>query len=1710
MSKENSTSEPDRADSSLATEIAATRRRLLSGLAFGAGAASTGLLDGSVRATDEESSDPSYYLDWTLQYVSDHPPSKTEPIRVPKTEISTRDELAAANHDTTYQALSPDQQTEIDEAFHDQFSSESQPRPVRIDVSKLQAGMAGSVEFDAHVLDESLHLWLTASKHGDVDWEFLKRVDATVRYRDCPDDDDAVIVDGSLAVVVQKLVDGVPIDGNRSHGARESFDAESSHGFVLEWEVDNHVHPPAEAGAFSLDFYARPDDEHERKKSQKRKYTVHAIDVEITYNSFGTHNPRGAMYVLEENLDAVREAEGVLPGRTDVDTSVIEPLVLRANEGDVVEIEFVNSLGRHPEREFPERPASIHPTGIAYEVDESDGLEVGFNENTIVESGESITYTWHADAQGAHFFHDGAYQAWDSIPDGDPEEVNSMARGLFGALIVEPPGATWTDPCSGAPLRSGTRADIHLPEFPDHREFVPIYHDHGVFRPDGLNVPGTDFEQSLHAINYRAERTSERVGETGFGDEAFYSSWVHGDPGGGDTVFEAYQGDPVKMVPVGANPEENHVHHLHEHRWKNVPTRLDSDTIDSQTLAMGNAFEQFLTVASGPRSIRDDFEALDFEEAFAVGAGGFHGGIGDLLFHCHMFPHYGEGMNGILRVHNQRQVHLQPLPNNEPTLPLDSEILGFPDFIPAEEGELPPKPPLSQLDDPRQPTETERESLPALLPGAPYTDPCNVEGREARTPDPREESPEAVEPDLVYDIVAIDAELVYNDAGDFDPDGKVFVLEDHLDAVLDGEMMPEPLFIRANVGDCIELNVRNELEEGTSTHVHFVGFDQLGSDSATVGYNYDQGVDTGDTMTFRWFADEEGTIFFHDHITGISDIMNGEFGALIVEPEGSEWLDPHTGEPIRFGSQAIIDPPEEEAYREFCLCYHDFAPLIDGDRDLTEAPDNPEDDAFVNPDVQHGVNAGVGAINYRNSPYYRRGPDPDPAYVHSSFVHGDPETPTLETYPGDKVRIRLLQSAYEEQHNFGIHGVRADSFGIGPEETVSEIIGPSEAFTFEVREADSHDFEALNNAAGLPIRDYLYGSMVSFDLWDGMWGIHRVFDAKVDHLEPLPDRKPPGGKITEKQLKELGHPAPFDRRAERGHRAKLTFDQPTADPSRPPDEPRRRNEFIDGDPPPNPPSPGDPCPDAARTLEYDVSAIQTRIDFNEYGDHDPHGIVFALDDHVEDIKKGDRPADPLLLRANVNDCVEVTLTNALGERDAHDDHPRMRTPERDLPPQWEPSNRISLHPQRLIYDVNGSDGATVGFNYDQTVGPGESITYRWFAESETDTAALWDMADVRSNRHHGAFGQLLVEPEGSTWLDACTGEPTETAREAIIRPPDGEDFREFALSMSDARYVVNDELDSCVVPRNGNGEDDDEVDPGAPCNQLGDAEDQGYMGFNNRSEPFWRRFELNDDRQERVYDSEIHGDPATPVFRAHVDDPVRFRLSQPADASRGISWHLANHEWKRFPDVSESPIVGVDGRFTPGKSATVEPIDGAGGLTADAGDFIYKEMKDRRRLESGSWGIFRVDELPHERSGNTKKKPKGDEDDCPQPLAKHAKKIPLKDRPHWTVATGDFTNDGREDLLVGVPASDRGGYDAGAAYLFYGPVSREDVADLSTADAAILGDQKGRKAGTAVAVDTGELAVDTADGTRYVFHADELPHGETSLSDADRTVDTDS
>ena len=130
-----------------------------------------------------------------------------------------------------------------------------------------------------------------------------------------------------------------------------------------------------------------------------------------------------------------------------------------------------------------------------------------------------------------------------------------------------------------------------------------------------------------------------------------------------------------------------------------------------------------------------------------------------------------------------------------------------------------------------------------------------------------------------------------------------------------------------------------------------------------------------------------------------------------------------------------------------------------------------------------------------------------------------------------------------------------------------------------------------------------------------------------------------------------------------------------------------------------------PCPGKGDVVRrYEVAAVQTKLVYNRYGDHDPDGLIFVPLEDVDCVREGKYKPKPLILRANVGDWLEVTLYNAL-DPDCpvpYFDYPRV-------PLEWKhkPSNRVSLNPQFLQYDPVCDLGINVGYNQkEQTVGIG--------------------------------------------------------------------------------------------------------------------------------------------------------------------------------------------------------------------------------------------------------------------------------------------------------------------------------------------------------------------------------------------------------------------
>ena len=553
--------------------------------------------------------------------------------------------------------------------------------------------------------------------------------------------------------------------------------------------------------------------------------------------------------------------------------------------------------------------------------------------------------------------------------------------------------------------------------------------------------------------------------------------------------------------------------------------------------------------------------------------------------------------------------------------------------------------------------------------GAPFSNPCPTGARE-----------------VDYAVTVLQRDLVYNEAGHHDPQARVMVLTKDVADILAGRKKVEPLFIRVNAGDCINFSLTNMAPNWTGGdafqelaqtnmaggHVHLVKFDVTASDGGSNGWNYQQAAFTkdqaaltakqaagelecragagfygaestgcriadqetwtppkdssglwGQTIHERWYADYElRTAFTHDHHFAALVQNHGHYGALIVEPKGFDMRDPRTGaylQPVNdaahgtpCGQQCsgaadgeavdLVGPGANDDYREFGLAIADFVPLVKrgGDprvaRDVVSAPAAPEHYPDHDP--------GTYAVNYRNAPLVERGAvdgtPVDPAFRFSSWVHGDPMTPLLEGYARDNVKLRVIQGSQEEQHLFQVHGLRWREEPDDPESPLvnAQTIGISEAFNAEMPGYDC-------SATDTPCRgDYLYGGTSMDDLWNGMWGLMRVHGRPTPGLLSLPDNPAKGTPLT----------AP---------------------------EPRSR--LV----PPRATRTGETCPTGAPERQYDVVAITKDVVYNEFGDHDPNGLMYVLAEDEAAVRSGARKAEPLVLRANAGDCVRVTLRNGL-------------------------------------------------------------------------------------------------------------------------------------------------------------------------------------------------------------------------------------------------------------------------------------------------------------------------------------------------------------------------------------------------------------------------------------------------------------------------------
>ena len=268
--------------------------------------------------------------------------------------------------------------------------------------------------------------------------------------------------------------------------------------------------------------------------------------------------------------------------------------------------------------------------------------------------------------------------------------------------------------------------------------------------------------------------------------------------------------------------------------------------------------------------------------------------------------------------------------------------------------------------------------------------------------------------------------------------------------------------------------------------------------------------------------------------------------------------------------------------------------------------------------------------------------------------------------------------------------------------------------------------------------------------------------------------------------------------------------------------------------------------------------------------------------------------------------------------------------------------RVSFNPQFLHYDPVRDSGINVGFNHqEQTVGPGESKKYLWYADQEYGTCILQSFGDMRNHRYHGLFGAVIIEPSGASWYQNDALSKANYEEETVITAPGVESFRECVIFVQNGIRMLDQKNELVKTAFT----DDEGIDD----------EDTGEKGYNYRSERFANRLKKNSDIS-KIFNSRIHGDPATPLFTAYTGDRVIFRTLMPADKPRNVGFCIHGHEWKEQPKDPYSRIIPLQGAISIGNVFNMELEHGA----SCPGDYLYRSGSLKWDVESGMWGILRV------------------------------------------------------------------------------------------------------------------------------------------------------
>ena len=1348
---------------------------------------------------------------------------------------------------------------------------------------------------------------------------------------------------------------------------------------------------------------------------------------------------------------------------------LIQPLVLRARVGDTVHIKLTNHIDC--------RNVGMHLIGPGYDV-RSDGSHVGNNASSVAAPGATVTYTWQCLDEGVFVFHD--------IADPDGDEDGSNAHGLFGALVVEPAESYWTDPTKDhhARVDEGLYVDVHQRESFDRivkppfagqpgskrppryadpcasfREYVLFFFDepevhelecnrccktcdekkkcrHG----HGCHMEGPCFEDlpcrckheteclddgeheahecdphhfpggSLMLFNYRSEPMKNRekqiwdrleagrLDTTVINEEQHHSSWMFGDPA--TPILKAYLGDPVRIRLIHAGVKETHVFHLHLYSWHDDYRNKQSPLIDAVTITPGTAHT---------------FVPL-------YGAGNIHAVPGDVIWHCHLYPHFHMGMWGMFRtfdtlqdgkvgdpldatdpIYNGRRIGLYPdgtpieklavLPDRcAPPAPTPLKP-GFPLFLAGkveQKSFVPPWPdsagPMPAEFDYRPATLLEREAMNAApKPGELFTYFPHPDQRTLWIGD-----------DLVTrhgipshndlggrGVVAAHGRIEYNRHGWHDPDGHFFYLANSTAVPATHPDPEEPLFFRANAGDVLDLTFSNAIGFRTP----------LGPDCApdhtpipkpTEGQlermDFDYNIPPCDAILVEGETRPRAECGLHVHIVKFDPICadgaSTGWNYMSAPRDGKQmkyrwWADEEFGV-IFFHDHLFANTRQRHGLFGALIVEQEDAKYLDpwnhNRRQLTGTQ------AVI--ELANGCRfrefcmglADWVAMYFGDEEKEKEKKPPCPIQPpehpsghddNGSMAVNYRSAPLRER--GDYPELWFRTQAPEHKRDYGV--------------TVFHTL-PNEPITIRLIQG-SHEEQHSLQIHDLRWRRF-HGDPRSPLRNQQTLGISEAFTFVLE------DRYGPGDYLWRFSGQEdtwLGCWGLIRAHERPGCLAGLFSKAPL---------PIRKPALHV--------APWVPSP--IRRRRFRVDAVQTAITYREGTGKcrptliDPKGLAFIAREMAEPGSKSyaplaePSPLEPLILRCYRGEYVELEIRNCLPAHIVAEKHwPELPVEDDRNKPQI--SSHVGMHADLVSYNVRTSDGVTAGQNPVQTIPPGGTRSYIYKADCEPGPVLLQDMSDIRNHRHHGLFGTLIVEPPYVVPLSVTTGAATASgpdaprawngSRATLYNPSNGECTEEIVLLLHDGiRYYVDGVENPEKWPNPPDAQD--------PHGDV-DTEDQGHKAFNYRSERLDRAFcERPECGHHPNDEDDCHcHNPDTPPLPHHrrngqLEWFTRSYGPQPFVPATPTFVVPANSRVAvRFIGAADKPRnhgFTIHGhywlRWTQNQGLARELVSSEAGLStgtartyefaanAVPGDYLYRSTVLKWAVAQGLWGILRV------------------------------------------------------------------------------------------------------------------------------------------------------